>query len=496
MKHAKPHLWATNWRRLGGLAIGVLLVVVGCSRPPGPPLEKAKYYFYRGEFDAAMKVVDAAVAETNEPSRIADLLAIKGRCYWELANRVEQADTRAALLQSAVDTFSKSIEATDNAEARHVRALVYDMMGEDELATADKTVARSLDETYQRAYINEKPEEVLPERRKPASVAASSDAPTEDEEVTQASRWRQTPDESESSDEDPLAARQPDAPWSGKNAASAEVPNEATAQGRNRREPGPATRSGQPRSSRTASDPGAGGTLPLAENEPQSESAESAADASDETATEPGREEDTANIPPPSRRLPSSTWQRVVPPTLFGDGLPMRPSATTGITGPGFGAMPSSDAAQQTSPLASQPTTGITGPPGLHRPAPPEPGTPAVPTTGIGAAPVDAALPSGIPSDFLPRLAAPMLPFTGALPPQFQPPGVTPQIGPRPPVHGPSYSPLYPSPLTTPGATALGPQAGMPNVSTSPLVPPKVTPPPRRPAASAPRSTPGSLPAR
>jgi hypothetical protein len=82
----------------------------------------------------------------------------------------------------------------------------------------------------------------------------------------------------------------------------------------------------------------------------------------------------------------------------------------------------------------------------------------------------------------------PRLPYTGALPPQFQPKGVAPAIGPRAPINGPHYSPLRPSPLTVPGPGAQAPGLGQ-------SLPGSVAPP-RQPAAVKPTTVKPTTPAK
>ena len=87
---------------------------------------------------------------------------------------------------NALASLTESIQAKDNAQARHIRALVYEMMGQNQDAMADKSVAYRLDETHQSAWLNEKPEEVLLDQYAERRSMESGDTEEGDVEPTEA----------------------------------------------------------------------------------------------------------------------------------------------------------------------------------------------------------------------------------------------------------------------------------------------------------------------
>jgi hypothetical protein len=230
-------------------------------------------------------------------------------------------------------------------------------------------------------------------------------------------------------------------------------------------------------------------TLPNAAEETNAEREESEENDEDaEPAPEDQQEPESGDREPAPPKPPTWTGQPFGAPSVWGTAPATPYVPTTGLVGPDLGAAPQAtpgEAAQYGGP----PTTGITGPPGLIGPPAAQPSVPSVPTTGIGAAPLNPTMPSGIPSPFLPKMpqnnfsAMPRVPYTGALPPQFQPKGVAPAIGPQPPINGPHYSPLRPSPLTVPGGPATSLAPGLPGSLAPPRQPPAVKPttPPKTP---------------
>ncbi len=114
------------------------------GEPPGAGADR----FQQGEFDKALDLVNQAIPTSENAKLTADLLSIKGRCYWELAHKADVPDSQKLLLNQALQALTASIEATDNAEVRHVRSMVYEVLGEPALSNTDKTVARQLDESY------------------------------------------------------------------------------------------------------------------------------------------------------------------------------------------------------------------------------------------------------------------------------------------------------------------------------------------------------------
>jgi hypothetical protein len=517
-----------------GYSLGILALAMGmlsgCGRSADSPMTRANRHFQDGQFDQAIDVLERAISASPDSAGAADMLALKGRCYWELAYRTERVDTRAALLQNAVTTLTQSIETEDNAEARHLRALVYESIEEDQLAAADKTAARELDETYRRAYLNEKPDEVLLDRSDlpPApNLTAAKEAKDANSKETKDDLSGRKPDNGFPAGEFPLDAQDPaeedslsppssrrgsvsrsgDLPWTqaipdlGRDGNSG-LPRRRSPSGLpSTRELGRGGRSGLARNPNDRSWP--------TEQDEGPDSDDAAEDDSEQTTPEDESDAEITEREPLLPQRPSSTWQPLMPPTMFSHPA-MRAPPSTGLVGPPLDGQSSGSAGEATSPFGNAPTTGITGPPGFSSFSPPTqstPGRPAVPTTGIGGAPVQPPMPSGLPAQFAPPMgstATPGLPFTGALPQQFQPQGVwgfggggiATGVVPAFPTNGPNYSPLYPSPLTVPDARRLGQPIQRPAVPTTPSAPPSTAQPRRTTTPSFPQpSSPWSGPA-
>ena len=139
--------------------------------------------------------------------------------------------------------------------------------------------------------------------------------------------------------------------------------------------------------------------LPEAEETPDEPATEPDKEASD---SQPRTDDEGAEPTRPNVPRPSSTWQPLASPITVGNGLSATAAPTTGLVGPGFAASP-----QPTDqPFGAAPTTGLTGPPSSERQltAVPSSGTgAALPTTGIGTGPINSALPSGLPTAFIPQ---------------------------------------------------------------------------------------------
>ncbi len=447
------------------------LVCIGCGTSPSSSADRVDYHFSRGEFQEALAAVDQELTKSPTPERRAELETMRGRCFWELTAQTSQADEVDRLLRSAVEALTRSISTFDNAEARHLRSLVFDELGEDERAAVDQAEWRKLDATYRSAYLNERPEEILLLTETDRTSADRSEATQPSGSDSLAPRA----DDLSFGDENPEDAVATEQRF-GSAVLSAPTADDSSSDS-------PTSQAGRRSSGRPSQADREGGES-SGRAETRSSGEDPASTAGDDKPAEP-----TAASRSP--QLPGSTWQPISPfgsvdPPDSESGSTDWPSAvpTTGITGPSAPAIPapaipSGPRGAPSSSWATAPTTGITGPPGaasgLVSPSAPF-GMPSagMPSTGIGAQPSAPNYSAGLPGPFAPfdrnsgLSAMPRLPYTGALPASAQQGLPGSQLG-NLSTQGPNYSPLRPSPLTAPQGPALGLQSGVPNLSTSPL---------------------------
>ncbi len=461
---------------------GCVLVLSGCSKAPQSPLEQAEDHLDNSRFTEAIQVAEAELGRTTDTKTQSQLWALKGRCYW---NQNGSAQSNADW-EHTVEAMTKSIELSDNAEARHIRSLAYEKLKKMDLAAADKKRWIELDPIVRKSA----PDIDLEPTR---STLSTDNEPAETETPDQ---W--TP---RSSDEGTTGL-----PTDAGSTAPVEDPKPTR---RSTSGKTPSARksllAGERRDSQDESTSGAG---ELAGNDTESEG-----DTSDTPPETPKDEsEDTGTpAPRPSRTSPSSTWQPIAQPQTEGQtpwsGLDGGPSGTipgsfpqatspppTGLIGPSssYGVAPNSG-----SESFGPPPTGLVGPPGFtNGPSASNPSNYGPPPTGIvGPSTLrPGAGPNNITGNFSingPAPASPLVPYTGALPPDQRP------TDPRAANffnQGPNYSPLRPSPLTNPNM--LQPRLPSPSYTRNPYLNPSgggntSTLPSSRPASPpAPRSLP------
>ncbi len=116
-----------------GLTLSLLL---GCGPKTSTPLERAESLFVHSQFDEALQICDDAIASTDKPQELAELLRLRGRCFIEQAHRMQrQGDNGPAeeRLHQAVATLTEAIETVDSCEPRYFRSQAYEMLGEEKL---------------------------------------------------------------------------------------------------------------------------------------------------------------------------------------------------------------------------------------------------------------------------------------------------------------------------------------------------------------------------
>ncbi len=174
----------------GGRFVGILLcatvMIAGCGGPEGPPLKQAYYHFQRGQFDNTMKIVDQAVPQTSDPATVAELLVLKGRCYWEMAYLTDYPANRKLPCCREPRRPCRNQSTPRTTPSRDISGPWSTKSWARPNWRQPTKRWRQLDEALQRAYINEKPEEVLLDLRdlgqRPSSAPA--DAESDDREYS------------------------------------------------------------------------------------------------------------------------------------------------------------------------------------------------------------------------------------------------------------------------------------------------------------------------
>jgi tetratricopeptide (TPR) repeat protein len=143
------------------LALAILAAVFGCSQKDIPVdlTQEALQQLRSGEYDDAIRTSSQAIGE--QPNSAAAYL-YRGRAYHY---RNAMGDH-----QRAIADFGEAIRlAPKSSDAYYSRALVRRDLGQNELAVADETLARQLDEVVQDTYRR------MPDLTAPVDVAESRD---------------------------------------------------------------------------------------------------------------------------------------------------------------------------------------------------------------------------------------------------------------------------------------------------------------------------------
>jgi hypothetical protein len=163
------HWEAIAMARRALLALAVLAAVVGCSKSEVPTdlTGLALRQLRSGEYDDAIKTSSQAIAEKPE----AAAYLYRGRAYHY---RNAMGDH-----QRAVADFTEAIRlAPKSSDAYYSRALARRDLGQKELADADESTARNLDQVVQDTYRR------MPDVMNPPDVATPSDAASADGKKT------------------------------------------------------------------------------------------------------------------------------------------------------------------------------------------------------------------------------------------------------------------------------------------------------------------------
>jgi tetratricopeptide (TPR) repeat protein len=153
--------------RLALLALAISIFVAGCSRQEIPVdlTQEALKQLRSGEYDEAIKTSSQAIGQ--KPDSAAAYL-YRGRAYHY---RNAMGDH-----QRAIGDFSEAIRlAPESSDAYYSRALARRDLGQAELAAADETKARELDEVVQDTYRR------MPDLTPPADVSESAKLPAASE---------------------------------------------------------------------------------------------------------------------------------------------------------------------------------------------------------------------------------------------------------------------------------------------------------------------------
>jgi hypothetical protein len=153
--------------RLAFLALAISIFVAGCSRQEIPVdlTQEALKQLRSGEYDEAIKTSSQAIGQ--KPDSAAAYL-YRGRAYHY---RNAMGDH-----QRAIGDFSEAIRlAPESSDAYYSRALARRDLGQTELAAADETKARELDEVVQDTYRR------MPDLTPPADVSESPKQPAASE---------------------------------------------------------------------------------------------------------------------------------------------------------------------------------------------------------------------------------------------------------------------------------------------------------------------------
>ena len=152
MGAAKDMVNVDQARHTGCIVAIVVALLSGCGRNAPSPVDNAYYLFSHSKFDEALQVCDQIVAVTKDPQELSDLQLLRGRCFLEQAARLRRStadsaeaalpEAAKAKLQQAVEAFSASIAAKDNANARYFRSETHETLGNEPAAREDGRIAR------------------------------------------------------------------------------------------------------------------------------------------------------------------------------------------------------------------------------------------------------------------------------------------------------------------------------------------------------------------
>lgn len=430
------------------------LLFVGCSRAPQTPVEQAENYFLEGQFTQAVDVIEAELGRTTDPQLQSRLWSLKGQCFWNQS--VSDAGDSAGvandpMIGKAIEATTKSIEIMDNAVARHIRSLAYEKLGDQAKAKEDNLVWRKLEPEV---YLGTPQLNTSVPPRSTATVGEDNTGSpaTPDPEWNARSGNEESPESLGPSPgtEDPAESPQQ------KPSASDQSPRNRKSILSKSSDPKNTSGSSKSPNDLAGTDEPSGETTDEEETAPETPKAESGKSSASENRRLPNR-------------LPTSTYQV---PDAGGAGsfMPQFDApAPTGLTGPSssFGNPSSLGNPSSYGP----PPTGIVGPsaPGTSGPANDSSAGYGPPPTGIVGPstyrPGAGAFGTGNYSIGAPSPTSPMVPYTGALPPEQRP------TDPRAANffnQGPSYSPLRPSPLTNP--TLLQPRLPAPAYTRNPYL--------------------------
>jgi hypothetical protein len=382
-------------------------------------------FFLNGEFQKTIELCDNAIRNSSDKSVVLSFQILKGRCFLEMSGRHPKGSPDSVKqLRRSVEELTKAIELKESHEARHFRAVAYDLLGDKENYIKDRTVAVSLDPTYKYAYAIE-PDSDLSETA--AAIRASSDSklatetsPEEDGRgrrvvaddpqpsapTAGSLRGEDGQDTTRSAASSPFtsAPLPEDRSWS--SAAKSGFTSQVQASGRQSATKKSSVRSGV--SASTTKNTGVQTTRTLV---PQADDADSDLEGDDDSLSQDSSGTDrAADAPSFSPYAPIAPWKTSIGP-VPGLSAPQNPASgiptpTTGLAGPTISYQP---------PFPNLPTTGYAVSP---NPAT-TPGTIPFPTTGTGA---PLARPNLAAPGFSPSALTPALPssagigYTGALP--------------------------------------------------------------------------------